>query len=142
MWWHVAVIVIIAGLWMRLRPRLGDPPGGTQLAVLPFTSKSGKLEDVAFGNGLAGIVGGKLAALGANVWIIPDNDVHQNRVATPMDARKVFGVAQVLTGEVDRQSSGAPDIEIHLIDTASGKTLRSTSVKPGGPAHTRSRKKW
>jgi eukaryotic-like serine/threonine-protein kinase len=130
----LALILIFAGLWMRFRPRPGNLQGGTQLAVLPFTAKSGKLEDAAFGNGLAGIIGGKLAALGANVWIIPDNDLRQNRVATPMDARKVFGVAQVLTGEVDRQSSGAPNIELHLIDTASGKVLRSASVKPGGPA--------
>jgi len=138
----IAAFTLTAGIaWMKLRPSATAPTGATQLAVLPFTAKSGVTEDTAFGNGLAGIVSDKLAALGTNVWIIPANDLRQNRVATPADARKVFGVATVLTGEVERQArqageAGVPpamnvamNVEMHLVDTASGRTLRSASVK-------------
>ena len=132
-WAAVAVLLAAAaaGVSMRLRSPRSVDAAATQLAVLPFTAKSGNPEDVAFGNGLAGIVSGRLAALGGNVWVIPDNDLHQNRVATPMDARKIFGVASVITGEVTRRPSRETGVEMHLIDTASGRVLRSASVKPG-----------
>ncbi len=130
-----AVLAASAGLaWMKLRSPAVARAGPTQLAVLPFTAKSNVAEDVAFGNGLAGIVAGNLASLSTNLWIIPDNDVRQNRVVTPGDARKMFGVATVLTGEVERQRSGVASVEMHLVDTASGRILRSASVKPGDAA--------
>ena len=118
-------VLAAAGLfaWMKLRPS-AKPPREAQLAILPFTAKSGKPEDVAFGSGMAGIVAGKLAALGGNLWIIPDNDLRQNRVATPMEANKVFGVAMALTGEVERDPAGAANIDMHLVDAASGRVLR------------------
>ena len=84
---------------------------------------------MAFGNGLAGIVADKLASLGTNIWVIPANDLRQNRVATPMDARKVFGVQTVLTGEVERQQKGAVKVRMELVDTDSGKVLRSATVE-------------
>jgi len=142
-----AAFTLTAGIaWMKLRPSAPVPIGATQLAVLPFTAKSGVTEDMAFGSGLAGIVSDKLAALGTNVWIIPANDLRQNRVATPTDARKIFGVATVLTGEVERQARRAGEagvqgamnvainVEMHLVDTASGRTLRSASVKSSDAA--------
>jgi tetratricopeptide (TPR) repeat protein len=122
----IAGLAVIAGLnWRKLR----GPAPVTQLAVLPFTARSNTAEDVAFGNGLAGIISARLAALGTKLQIIPDDDVRQNRVATPIDAKKTFGVAAVLTGEVERQPSGAA-VRIHLVDTTSGKMLRSASVNP------------
>ena len=134
-------ILLAAGLaWMKLRPAAAVPTGATQLAVLPFTAKSGVAEDVAFGNGLAGIVSDRLASLGTNIWVIPANDLRQNRVTAPADARKIFGVATVLTGEVERQptgsvqnnAQGAMKVEMHLVDTASGRTLRSALVSSAG----------
>ncbi len=135
-------IALAAGIaWMKLRPSAAAPAGPTQLAVLPFTAKSGVAEDVAFGNGLSGIVSDRLAALGTNIWVIPANDLRQNRVTVPADARKIFGVATVLTGEVERQpngsspggmSPGGMKVEMHLVDTASGRTLRSVSASSAG----------
>jgi serine/threonine-protein kinase len=133
-WIAVAAALFVAAIgvtvWGRLKPRAAAHPV-TQLAVLPFTAKSGNAEDAAFGNGLAGIVSGRLAALGANLWVIPDHDLHQNRVATPGEARKIFGVDTVVTGEVDRQPSGTDSIQMHLVETASGHVLRSAAVKSG-----------
>ncbi len=123
----IAGVAVTAGLnWKRLR----GPAAVTQLAVLPFTARSNTAEDVAFGNGLAGIISARLAALGTKLQIIPDDDVRQNRVATPMDAKKTFGVAAVLTGEVERQPTGAA-VKMDLVDTKSGKVMRSASVNPG-----------
>jgi tetratricopeptide (TPR) repeat protein/TolB-like protein len=136
-------IALAAGIaWMKLRPSAAAPAGATQLAVLPFTAKSGVAEDVAFGNGLSGIVSDRLAALGTNIWVIPANDLHQNRVTVPADARKIFGVATVLTGEVERQPRGSVQnpgpggmkVEMHLVDTASGRTLRSASASSASSA--------
>jgi serine/threonine protein kinase/Flp pilus assembly protein TadD/TolB-like protein len=127
-------VVWTRGMWRNLQPSGTLAPAPAQIAVLPFTAKSGSPEDVAFGNGLAGIVSGRLAASGGNIWVIPDNDLHQNRVATPTDARKVFGVANVISGEVERQPSGGAGVLMHLVDTASGKTLRSAAVNPGNVA--------
>ncbi len=131
------LLAVAAGFaWMKLRPAASN--GVKQIAVLPFTAKSAAAEDVAFGNGLAGIVADRLAALGTNIWIIPENDLRQNRVATPTDARKFFGVGTALTGTVERQAQGtnqgAVNVEMSLIDTASGKTLRSASVRPRNAA--------
>ncbi|HWF07984.1 MAG TPA: protein kinase [Bryobacteraceae bacterium] len=127
-----AFVIAVAGAvsWTFFR----HPRHVTQLAVLPFTAKSGNAEDAAFGNGLAGIVSGRLAALGGEVWVIPDNDLHQNRVSTPIEARRIFGVDTVVTGEVERPGFGQDVIRMHLVDTASGRTLRSASAKAGAAA--------
>jgi Flp pilus assembly protein TadD/TolB-like protein len=130
----ILIVVLSVALVWKLRHTMARTTRATQLAILPFTAKSGASEDVAFGNGLAGIISGKLAALGPDVWIIPANDLRQNRVTTPLEARKVFGVAIVLTGEVDRQPSGARNVEIHLVETATRKILRSASVRPSDAA--------
>lgn len=122
----VVLLAAIAGIaWKKFRPA----GAAKQIAILPFTARSGAAEDVAFGNGLAGIVADRLASLGANIWIIPENDLRQNRVATANDARKIFGVGTALTGAIERQPHGAVEIEMHLVDTASGKTVRSSAVK-------------
>lgn len=124
----VVLLSAIGGfVWMKLRAP--GQPGVKQIAILPFTSRSNSAEDVAFGNGLAGIVADRLASLGANIWIIPANDLRQNRVATPAEARKIFGVGTAMTGIVERAKQGPVAVEMRLIDTASGKTLRSSSMK-------------
>ncbi|HTA44726.1 MAG TPA: protein kinase [Bryobacteraceae bacterium] len=131
-----AAIVVLAAaavfVWLRVRPSAGT--GVTQIAVLPFTAKSAAPEDVAFGNGMASIVADRLSALGTNIWIIPENDLRQNRVANVTDARKIFGVRTAVTGTVERQVGGVVDIDMRLVDTASGKTVRSASVKSHGVA--------
>src|SRR6202012_2006125 len=122
----VAGLMAIAGItWNKLR----GPAAVTQLAILPFTARSNTAEDVAFGNGLAGIISARLAALGTKLQIIPDDDVRQNRVATATDAKKTFGVEAVLTGEVERQPSGSA-VKIHLVYTNSGRVVRSASGNP------------
>jgi tetratricopeptide (TPR) repeat protein len=130
----LAAAVAVAGLaiaglaWMKFG-RGEALPAETQLAVLPFTAASGSPEDVAFGSGLAGIVAGKLASLGANV--VPANDLARNRVTTPADARRVFGIPLVLTGRIERRASGAALVTLDVVDTGSGKALRSASVSEG-----------
>ncbi len=132
----MALAAIAGLLWITLRPSRAR--GVTQIAILPFAAPSNAAEDVAFGNGLAGIVADRLAVLGANIWIIPENDLRQNRVATPAEARKIFGVARAVTGSIERQAygtnggaAGSVAVEMRLIDTASGQKLRSASVKSG-----------
>jgi serine/threonine-protein kinase len=112
------------GSWRNSRGTA--PPMEAQLAVLPFTAPSGNAEDAAFGNGLAGIVADRLASLGANV--VPANDLARNRVAAPADAWRVFGIPIVLAGRVARQPSGVFRVVLEVVDTASGKTLRSAAV--------------
>jgi tetratricopeptide (TPR) repeat protein/tRNA A-37 threonylcarbamoyl transferase component Bud32/TolB-like protein len=129
----LAAIAAVAGAaWYEFREPAGT---STQLAVLPFTAKSGKPEDIAFGNGLAGILATRLSASGAHIWIVPGSDLQRNRVTTPDDARRVFGVRRVLTGTIDRQPQG-PQVEMKLIDTASGKTLKQASVSSGNSSST------
>jgi eukaryotic-like serine/threonine-protein kinase len=117
-------------LYLRGRNAAVTPPE-SQLAVLPFTAASGNAEDTAFGSGLAGIVAGRLASLGANV--LPQNDLIGNRVATPADARRIFGTRTVLAGRIvatdtPGSASAATRIVLEVIDTASGRTLRSAAV--------------
>jgi serine/threonine-protein kinase len=121
-------LVICGTAWLSLQHSNSRTalPMETQLAVLPFTAPSGNAEDAAFGNGLAGIVAGRLASLGANV--VPENDLERNRIATPADARRIFGIPTVLAGKIARGPSGASRIVLDVIDTASGRTLRSATV--------------
>ncbi len=128
-----AVILAAAGAaaWRGFH-RTPAIPATTQLAVLPFTAKSGRAEDVAFGNGLSGILATRLGSAGSSLWIVPGNDLRRNRVITPDDARRVFGVGRVLTGTVDREAAGGPRVEMRLIDTASGRTLRQATIGSPG----------
>jgi serine/threonine-protein kinase len=121
-------LVISGAAWWRIQRNNSTTalPIETQLAVLPFTAPSGNAEDAAFGNGLAGIVAGRLASLGANV--VPENDLERNRIATPADARRIFGIPTVLAGKIGREPSGASRVVLDVIDTASGRPLRSATV--------------
>ncbi|HVW86618.1 MAG TPA: protein kinase [Bryobacteraceae bacterium] len=106
--------------------RRPPPVPEKEFAVLPFVAASGEAEDVAFGNGLAGIVAGKLASLGANV--VPQADLARNRVTSIADAKRVFGVPVVLTGRIERQSKGAPKVILDVVSTSTGKSLRSAKI--------------
>jgi tetratricopeptide (TPR) repeat protein len=122
-----ALVVSGAAWWRIERNHPGTAlPMETQLAVLPFSAPSGNAEDAAFGNGLAGIVAGRLASLGANV--VPENDLERNRIATPADARRIFGIPIVLAGKIGREPSGASRVVLDVIDTASDRPVRSATV--------------
>jgi serine/threonine protein kinase/tetratricopeptide (TPR) repeat protein len=121
----LVMFAIIAVVWYRMqsKPIIG---ADTQLAVLPFTAASGKAEDTAFGEGLSEIVATRLAS--ASLWIVPENDLQRNRVTTPQEAHRVFGIPLVLTGSIERQVSGGARVTLHVVDTLSGRAVRSTSM--------------
>ena len=130
-----AIAAIGVAAWHEFSSVPAPAGASTQLAVLPFTAKSGKPEDIAFGNGLSGILATRLSASGAHIWIVPGSDLQRNRVTTPDEARRVFGVRQVLTGTIDRQPQG-PQVEMKLVDTTSGRTLKQARVSSGNSGST------
>jgi serine/threonine protein kinase/Flp pilus assembly protein TadD len=126
----IAIIALLAAAaWMKFG-RHETAAIATQVAVLPFTAPSGNPDDIAFGNGLSTIVAGKLASLGANV--VSDNDLRRYRISAPADARRVFGVPAVLAGKFERLPSGNTRVTLQVVDTSSGKVLRSATVASGG----------
>lgn len=106
--------------------------------MLPFTAPSGKPDDIVFGAGLSAIVATRLAAGHAGIWIVPEADLRRNRVITPDDARRAFGAPLALTGTIERPD-GRAKVTMHLVDTGSGKILRSglaVSAIAGGTLQT------
>lgn len=132
----VVALAALAGLvWYGLRDRTPPARANTQVAVLPFTAPSGTPDDIAFGDGLSAIVAARLASE-RSIWIVPDGDLRRNRVLTPDDARRVFGAPLALTGTLERPAGGIAKVTMNLVQTASGKVLKTAAATATGAGGT------
>jgi len=126
-----AVILLVAiGGWYAWRAHTAGP-GVVQLAVLPFSAASGSTEDTEFARGMAERLAGKLAAIGPNVSVTPESELHSRRITNAAEAWRAFGVPQVITGEVRRGPQTR--VDLRLINGRSEKITGSTSVTSSGP---------
>jgi len=128
----IAASVLLAGIggWFAWQAHTGAS-GLVQLAVLPFTANSGSSDDAGFARDMAQKLAGKLAAIGPNVLITPESELLSRHITTAAEARREFGVRQVLTGEVRRGQE--IQVDLRLIDARSEKVTGSASVTSSGP---------
>ncbi len=122
-------------------PSAAAAAGGSRLvAVLPFVNSLGpSAENQALADGLTHSVTGLVARLGKmepSLWIVPSNEIFQQRITTASHAHKYLGVNTVLTGSVQRLGT-ATEILISVVNPTvePPRTLDSRTVTaPLSPA--------
>ncbi|MBL7136263.1 MAG: protein kinase [Candidatus Marinimicrobia bacterium] len=79
--------------------------GEEGLVVLPFTLVGGDSADQAFCDGMAASLTSKLTQLGQfrrSLWVVPAIVVRKRRITSMREARQVFGINMVITGNMQR----------------------------------------
>lgn len=107
---------------------LGDRTAGpAHIAVLPLTNVGADPDTLPFCDGIAEIVASKLTSMGGHarqMWVVPLAELRQRRVASPSDARRVFGVNLSVTGSVQRIDDRVV-LTLNLVDTGTLRQVRS-----------------
>src|SRR5579884_959727 len=131
-WAVIGACILIAGTgsWIAWRAHTAGS-GLVQLAVLPFTTTSNSTDDAGFARDTAEKLAGKLAAIGPNISVTPESELLSRRITSAREARRAFGVRQVLTGEVRRGQQ--TQVDLRLIDARTEKVIGSASVTSSGP---------
>ncbi|MFB3133768.1 MAG: protein kinase [Rhodothermales bacterium] len=126
------LLVVLAMLWGGGKAAL---PTQRYLAVLPFTFADTDLEaDQAFADGLEETFRNKLAQLEQfqdSLWVVPTEDMASNPVASPGEARQIFGVNLVVEGQVERIEE-VIRLTLTLVDTKTLQKQRSEKVEGQG----------
>jgi serine/threonine-protein kinase len=119
-----AILPSSRGLRSWLTERGGGP---AHIAVLPLTNVGADPGTLPFCDGIAEIVASKLTSMGGHsreMWVVPLAELRQRGVASPSDARRVFGVNLSLTGSVQRIGDRVV-LTLNLVDTGSLRQVRS-----------------
>ncbi|UCF78839.1 MAG: protein kinase [Candidatus Eiseniibacteriota bacterium] len=121
-----AAVVVAVFIWTspelqgRLKRSLGMEPPPLHLAVIPFENVGGDPTNQAFCDGLVETITSQLTQLEQfhdSLWVVPASEVRVRGVASPSEARKMFGVNLTVTGSV--QSTGAGiRVTLNLVDFA------------------------
>jgi serine/threonine-protein kinase len=124
----VTLLVLVAPrLAIRPAPSTLPPlPQPINLIVLPFTATGGSEDRASFTEGLTESLTTQLSRLTLNrpFQVVTEADRRQRKIGTPLEARQQFGVNLALRGALE-YSGQVVDVLASLVDTGSGKTLRS-----------------
>jgi len=118
----VAAIAILVGALPELRDGfgrlLGAEPSPMHLVVLPFENVGDDPANQAFCDGLMETITAQLTQLEqfhGSLYVIPTSEVRLGRIASPSEARKMFGVNLAVTGSVQTWSDTF-HVTLSLID--------------------------
>ncbi len=137
--WTSAAVLIIAIVFL-LYDYLSRPdvtPGQTNsllpaekhIAVLPFTI-IGSSGNISLADGLSEIITSKLSQLEQykeKLWIVPASEMQKNKVSTPGDALKAFGVNLAVTGSMQKLNNRWQLI-LNLVDPAQKRQISSRVI--------------
>ena len=136
-----AAVTAVAALLVVVAPRLANPPAPSTLAplpqpinliVLPFTAKGGTEDRAVITEGLTDSLTTQLSRLTLKrpFQVVTEADRRERKTTTPLEARQQFGANLALRGELD-YSAKVVDVSAMLVDTGSGKILRSERFRVG-----------
>jgi serine/threonine-protein kinase len=109
--------------------RTSAVPAAGRVAVLPFDYVGNSPSDEAFNAGLFEILTGKLDQFGlGRLNVVSANEVLEQKINSPSEARKLLGATLALTGIV-RESEGRLSVSLALVDAASQVTLESRKIE-------------
>ncbi len=109
--------------------RTSAVPAAGRVAVLPFDYVGNSPSDEAFNAGLFEILAGKLDQFGlGRLNVVSANEVLEQKINSPSEARKLLGATLALTGIV-RESEGRLSVSLALVDAASQVTLESRKIE-------------
>ncbi len=114
----LALPVTRRAIWGGGQPA-GVGAGPVYVAVLPLTSASGDPDDQALADGLTYSLATMLVGLETqrdSFLVVPASEVVGQSVTTAAEARRLFGVTNVLRGRFVRGGDGAASVQLELIE--------------------------
>ena len=105
-------------------------PAEKHLAVLPFTNVGGDPSNQAFCDGLVETLTSKLTQLEqfqGSLWVVPASEVRRQRIESPSEARRAFGVNLVVSGSVQRIGDRF-HLTLNLVDAKTVRQLNSSVI--------------
>ena len=130
----VVMVLVVLRVWERQTASSSSTlPVSVNLAVLPFTSTGGDADKQVFAQGLTEVVNRALATLTVNrkFQVATEADRRAGNVTDWNGARQLLGANMALTGTLHYAGKGV-QIVCLMIDTRSGRTLRSETVADDG----------
>ncbi|MBM4169979.1 MAG: tetratricopeptide repeat protein [Ignavibacteria bacterium] len=138
--WSLAAVVAIIAASFAIAPIregwksfFGFPsiPEARYIAVLPFTNVGGGTENEAFSNGIVERLTSRLSQLErfqGSLWVVPAVEIYRRNVASPSEAKNLFGATLAVSGSVQRNRESI-QISLNLLDASSMRQLRSSIIE-------------
>jgi serine/threonine-protein kinase len=134
LWAAVPAVLLLALALFRYfesrpGPMLSKSSVPVQLAVLPFAPTTNDPSSKAFGDGLTETLTAKLAQLSGNypLQVVATSEIRAEGVTSVEQARKSFGVALVLEGNL-HSSGNQVRVNYSLVDAGTNRQLRAATV--------------
>ncbi len=105
-------------------------PEARYIAVLPFTNVGGGTEN---SNGIVERLTSRLSQLErfqGSLWVVPAVEIYRRNVASPSEAKSLFGATLAVSGSVQRNRESI-QISLNLLDASSMRQLRSSIIEGG-----------
>lgn len=109
---------------------IGSLSGEEHIAVLPFDNIGNDSTDRVFCAGLVETLTSQLSEFEqfqGKLWVVPSSEVRADKVTSPGDAFKKFGINLVLTGSLQKMNRGYR-LTLNLIDAHSERQLASRII--------------
>ncbi len=123
-WAAVAASILVAGaaVWFLGPWRRAGPPVAREkhVVVLPFNNIGNDPANAATCDGLLETLTSRMTSLehpGGPLWVVPASEVRQRKVTDASAAQHALGANLVVTGSVQRDTSGAR-LTVNLVDTS------------------------
>ncbi|MEJ2636586.1 MAG: protein kinase [Calditrichia bacterium] len=128
----VMVTFAVPSGWKKIRAILPfeSAPAVQHLVVLPFTNVSGDSSGQIFCDGLMETLTSKLTQMEqfhGSLWVVPASEVIRNRIDSPGQANKTFGVNLTITGSLQRINN-MYRLTLNLVDAKNVRQLNSAVI--------------
>lgn len=117
------------GLILNLLRQAGIPQE-RHIAVLPFTCISGGDNERLIADGLMETLTSKLTQFKqteGTLWVVDASEIRSQRVTSPSQAMRTFGVTLAVTGSIQRSDKGIC-FTLNLVDTKTSRLLGSRII--------------
>ncbi len=110
-------------------------PSEKHIAVLPFKCITGGASETVLADGLMEMLTSKLTQFRrteGTLWVVDASEIRTQRVASPSQAMRTFGVTLAVTGSIQRIDNGIR-LTLNLVDTKTSRVLGSRIIdEPDG----------
>jgi serine/threonine-protein kinase len=125
-------VMLFAGIWFVWSKRAGGSliPRERHIAVLAFSNIGGDPALAPVCDGILETLTSRLSSLEEgqqSLWVAPASEVRRRNVADADTAKRVFGANLIVTGGVQKDSSGVR-LTVNLIDTGTLRQLGSSVI--------------
>ena len=136
------IMLIVSSLfiqpqWQQIKTALGisSPSDELHVLILPFTNIGGDSDKQAFCDGLMETLSSKLTQLEKvkrSLWVVPASEVIRNKINSPDEAQRAFGVNLAVTGSLQFMND-LYRLTLNLVDAVHLRQVSSAVIDIKAP---------